>query len=1106
MNLAEYCILLQMIKYYNQDAHALYTGEKTRGLTEQPLYWGGGDGVRFNLARLSELPHVTVNASEKMRKAFYFSLCHLGYVAARCAAGSITELGADYDAATQKYPENDSLRVFSQFFRENAHILDRDPAVIVQQVLNTSAPLTTLLKDDDRKPGALTPWLDEASAPTPCHLVNKSSGENPVLMTLPAEGAEPGEQRFFRYITTVTIGNRTFIITYCSITSFDTAREGEFFTVWDAKSGAKLLHTRAPDITQIYCAGVVGGGTGAGAGNAFHILYIDRTTLDLRCLTVSVRETLMALEGRRIPMALNPEAVNPEARRHGTYVMAFWCASHDQRHLVTLNIDEKKSESHFDRKPKEPEIPQGVLKLWDLTACLNASKTQVVEPLKSISGDAIITRGMGDTEAPFTALKSPPVLYSPCDRFLMMSLETEEPRTGYKRPHLTLLDAQSLTPVWTWHNKDGPFLYINPEVTCFVPGHQGAFLIAFDGGFDIGIMCLIITENKDKGGGQLEGHLGWCSGKVHGFRSITSVVAQGAIRILARPQEGPLVMWRIGRSALKKVPPKAPALSACKNASQIPKMKMFGDLPMIGRSFDALCAGGVSDNSLLYSISDDGEIKVTDVALYEVYKPTDALRESVSVVRLTPDASKVLACAGPILAAFDAETGRQESALTKTDKYGLDPEWGIKSIVPLGREEILVKTEQGVEGRTGRLPLSAFNEPHATYNMTRDEGETDTFTLQRLADAAAEGPKRDDGLKGFAPGAEENKFWSSDLSVSYDGRWVCKPPAGGSRSGEVTEERPVYIPEGSSWGVTKQGSASEKGKPQKEKAVPAEKDAGNSKSLGGYKAPRGRRSLRGGGMRGGGRRGDVDDDDDDDDAARYTTQLLVTLMDRNTGTSRDVVIHRMRSGLFLRLDPTEISQYRGAFSHDAKLFLAWGNMTAQSDGGQSHRAAFAKHFPPMFKLYEMGEGGTLKQIAHLEDPYKSVGWIPSMSRKHVSSVHFLPGDTHLVTTSRDGTIRIRGPLPALAVTTELVTVADGVLDSDIVVTPSNATLLVTCHFDRSVRVWRIDANRQEQSVRPVARYYNASDVHSVCACVKKGKLFVYFGDKLGGVKILNVDL
>ena len=160
----------------------------------------------------------------------------------------------------------------------------------------------------------------------------------------------------------------------------------------------------------------------------------------------------------------------------------------------------------------------------------------------------------------------------------------------------------------------------------------------------------------------------------------------------------------------------------------------------------------------------------------------------------------------------------------------------------------------------------------------------------------------------------------------------------------------------------------------------------------------------------------------------------------------------------------------------------------------------------MFKLYEMGEGGTLKQIAHLDDPYKSVGWKTTMDRRHVSSLHFLPGDTHLLTTSRDGTIRIRGPLPAFSVTTEFVTDADGVLDSDLVLTPSNANLLVTCHVDRSVRVWRIDANKQAYSVHPVARYYNASDVHSVCACVKNGKLFVYFGDKIGSVKILNVDL
>ena len=1091
-----------MIKYYSREAQTLYTGDKTRGLTDQPLYWGSGEGVKFNLARLSELPHVTVNASEKLYESFRHSLKNLAYIAARCAAGDVTGLCADYDAATQRYPDGAALRLLSQFLRQNAHILDWDPALVAQQLLNASDSITQLLQDAHKKRGALTPWLDKASAPSPCRLVNRPRGENPIMMTLPAEPTDPLETKFYRDIATVTIGNRSFIIVLSAVSSaINKAQEGVFFTVWDAKSGAKLLHTRDPDSKQgnVYEVGAVGGYPGG--GSAFHILYIELKTFELRCLTVSVGETLMALEGRRIPLALRPEAVKSDD------VNASWCASHDQRHLVTNIIDIKRGKSPFDSTPKEPEIPQGNLKLWDLAASLNASKTQVVEPLASISGDAIVTRGLGDAEMPFSALHTPRVVFSPCDRFLVLGIETQEPRTGYKRPHLTLLNANTLAPVWTWHNKDSPFLWVIPAATCSVPGHQGAFLVVFDGGYEKGITSLVITEKKGQNEGQVEGHLGWNSRESTGISSVTPVVAQGAVRIIARPREGPLQMWRIGRKMLKKVPPTTLALAECKKVTQVPGMHAYGDLSMIGRSIAAIC----TDNALCYSLSNDGEVKVTNMALYDTYAPGDALNDSVSVVRLSADASKLFACAGPILAAFNAETGLQESALTLTE-HTSTRDWHIKSILPWGSEEILVKTEWGVEGATGRIPLSAFTERHATYTMEKSS-ETSSFTLQRLPDAEAKAVKRNAGMTAFMEEQKENKHWSSDLGVSADGRWVCKPPAGESdmRGGQITEERPVYIPEGSAWGVTKQSGASEKQK-EKKSTAPEEKGAGGYRSVGGGSMSvggsgslgRASKSL-GGGVRGS--RSGAADDDDDDDAARYTVQLLLTLIDTNTGQSRDVVIHRLREGLFLRLSPSKYSQYRGAFSSNGKLFLAWGNMLAESGGGKTRRAAFEKHFPPMFKLYEMGEGDALKEIAHLEDPYKTVGWGPMAVKRHVKSLHFLPGDTHLVTTSGDGFIRIRGPLPALGVTIEYATQAEGVLDSDLVVTPpDNAALLVTCHADRSVRVWRINVNAQAQSVLPVARFYNASDVHSVCACVKKGTLFVYFGDKSGLVKILNVEL
>ena len=100
---------------------------------------------------------------------------------------------------------------------------------------------------------------------------------------------------------------------------------------------------------------------------------------------------------------------------------------------------------------------------------------------------------------------------------------------------------------------------------------------------------------------------------------------------------------------------------------------------MIGRSITAIC----TDNALCYSLSNDGEVKVTNIALYDTYAPGDALNDSVSVVRLSTDASKLFACARPILAAFNAETGLQESTLTLTE-HTSTRDWHIKSILPWG--------------------------------------------------------------------------------------------------------------------------------------------------------------------------------------------------------------------------------------------------------------------------------------------------------------------------------------------------------------------------------------------------------------------------------------
>ena len=335
-----------LIKYYSEESFNMFQGNKTRGLTGQPLYWKNEKGdVNFNLARLAELPYVTARGSQKLHELYKHSLCNLGFIAAKCAAGKVTELVTDYDKAIGTCSDKRLLQ-YSRFFRENAHILDRDPNVLFQQVLNADDAMNALHTDVSKTTiGDLMKWVKPTDIPAPCTLINKSSGTNPTLLTIPSEPVESLERRSFTRVSCVTTGKRNFVVmaTFSSHHN-DDSKHGIFFHIFDTFSGAKLLLLRGSGKKE----GSLGNmGLVSYDDKSFHILYNklatsydDVKTSVVSCKTVSVGETLMALDSPSIPMLLHPD------KQQGKSFLT-WEVSHDSSMMVTFNCDEKRERRSF---------------------------------------------------------------------------------------------------------------------------------------------------------------------------------------------------------------------------------------------------------------------------------------------------------------------------------------------------------------------------------------------------------------------------------------------------------------------------------------------------------------------------------------------------------------------------------------------------------------------------------------------------------------------------------------------------------------------------------------------------------------------------------------
>ena len=705
----------------------------------------------------------------------------------------------------------------------------------------------------------------------------------------------------------------------------------------------------------------------------------------------------------------------------------------------------KEKEDPFNRKKVEVKerVPQTALKIWNLPACVKAGKGEQLVPLICKEKEFRVTKGLArdlTVEQAFSRM-----CFSPNDKYIIIRIEAP----GLVSKMLTVLSSKTLEPVWTWDNDKGPFYHIINLTTCSLPGHPNSWLILFDGGHQVGVTTIVIKEK----GVDVQGYLGWSSHASKIANPLRAITTSDTVQIIGL-MEKVLHMWQISPSALKKTPPTK--LLKCKRVTELPKITDLGELQVIGTALNDFHISGL----VCYSLSEKGEVKVTDIGLFQSYKQADKIDCPVSVCRLSLDCSNLIVAGGSSIACFDAKTGKLKSIVTTTLR---DKKWPhlIGHVAVYNNENLFLKTEQGVQGKTGSIPLSIFNQPSSTYNIT-DDNKNGTFSLEPCTAAKISGEYR------LSQSDKRERLWSSDLSVSPDRKWLCKPP---------TQERAELAVRGT---ATSASGARDGATRAPVRGLPA---------MGKHKVKQ--HPL-------------VDQSTTLDDPSEYKYKLLMTLVNTETGKEKDIIIHRHQQGTLMRISPSFFNQYKGAFSDSGKYFAAWGNFFYQYTGGTKQKDFIKKHWPPMIKLYEFTSDGELQELSKIEDRDMIRTYFGAKPTE-LTSLYFLPGDRFMVSTTRDGKVQLRGPLPELSVTAEHVTKQGSIADSQLVQGSANQ-YLVTCSADRCVRVWRI--NLENVEISNIARYHNSADVSSVCGFIEdvERTLYVHFGDISGAINVLKVKI
>ena len=711
-------------EYYSEISHKKFP---KRGLTTQPLYWVRNDGqITFNLTKLSELPNsISQCLPDDVKILNDKCLCNLSFLAAKCAAGLSKELVSDLQKA-MKLLKDERLSAYNIFLVKNVHILDRDPHLAVQQMMNMPDNLDVLHKDiKGMKPRDVTPWISNEQICHTANLVNKPTGIHPCNITIQASDSLPG--RTFSDIQMIDVGHRCYFVVCSTMWGW-----ADKIDIYDRFSGKLALRIEGHKVTKTGST-VCEVRVHKDKDSAFNIICRNYDDVYLKIITVSVGETLMDFKGPVI------DGDWASAEKDPLDCVNFEM-THDMKRIVTYVL---KKDSNT------PDDFKTLLAVWDVGQCLQKKQGEVCnKPLVKKVGSENFLANKG------TGYGISAIAFSPNDKYIICALSRPQ-ETGNP---ICMVEAATLNPVWMWRG------YGRFQCSCMftypssVPNTWNVILAG-------------ASYRGNKYGLALHTN---SSGQMVS-KNLWKGIGVEVKSIAVFPSNEPTTMvFRLDKKLLLTDIPKV-SLSDYKKwtapgdeenteySAELGEGIEFTDFDTMLLS---MCTGENSDCS---TISKTGEVKLLDLSLCSEYKAPDKLPSAISASCLSPDKNTVYTSSPHGVCSWDSRTGKLLS------QYKIS---GMFKVAKTDSDQPLAGTYKGssvvIAPKKGDRIYSVCDDNFIAFLQTSDVKGADNSwhdaeEMNYLGLYEVETPAG--GLEKIE--VSRHSVTGSQLSLSPDGLWMC---------------------------------------------------------------------------------------------------------------------------------------------------------------------------------------------------------------------------------------------------------------------------------------------------------------------------------------------
>ncbi len=711
-------------EYYAEVSHKNFA---KRGLTPQLLYWMRSDGeIRFNMTKLTELAHSISRCQAELAPALNDKcLCNLSFLAAKCASGLSKELAADFQRAMSHYKDS-RLSAYNIFFAKNVHILEKDPHLAVQQMMNMPDNMALLHKDiKGLKPRDITPWIGTDQICHPANLFNKPTGIHPCNITIQADDSLPG--RTFSDVKMIDVGHRSYFVVCSTMWGW-----ADKMDIYDRITGKLALRIEGHKVVK----------TGStikevqlhkSSNSSFDIICRNYDDVFLKFITVSVGETLMDFKGA----VLDADFVSTDAER-SKLDCAHFAITHDMKRIVTyvMKIDD------------DPNAFRTILAVWDVAQCLQKKHGDVItKPLvKKIGSENFLAN-----KGPGYGISV--VAFSPNDKYIVCAL-TRPVETGNP---ICIVESATLNPLWCWLGY---------------------------GRFQCSAMCTYPISETTKTWGVILAGASY-RGNKYGIAIHTNPSGELVSKNLWKgmgvevksvsvfpSQEPTTLVFRLDNKLLLIDMPKV-SVSDCKSwqAPGIDENTEYDAELGEGAEFNdfdttllSMCTGEDSDCG---TISKTGEVKLLDLSLCAEYKAPDKLPSAISSSTLSPDKSVLYTASPHGLCTWDPKTGKLLSQYKLSGSFKLDRADGQKMAGMYKGMTIVVSPKRGDQIYTTVddyfVAFFKSQDIKDSNNSWHDSEETDYMGFYDL-ETAAGGKEKVEASKFSMPG--------SQICLSADGNFL----------------------------------------------------------------------------------------------------------------------------------------------------------------------------------------------------------------------------------------------------------------------------------------------------------------------------------------------